>query len=647
MKKLYGFILPLLFTALSLARPITPSTRIALLDVTLRTPESYNTLISLTKAVGTTLVYMHPSKNLSRDLCGCDGAFIVFDPYFLLASASEYAKLIIDPLKQLVSQKTKIIGLLLPDRVLNHTTTPLILKFLRSIGLDATAGESAINTFLMHKKEAVPLYATAQQSAATHTITVPDFENALVLPCTKVPAFLHNNMPLGIEIKCIHNNRILLTTLSALSFTDLQENSFINPLDPHKRKALLREALNMLAYLQQQQTKLKQESITAVKYSVINKLINNNASKLTCTMFKKQQGMYKWTSNGICCGWLSVDYDKEFIPTNLAYVAKTDFDVLWLELPIGLYKEPEKFAEKIRFFSTQLVTAYQEAHRELPKIIIDFNLGAILQWYHYASTPIDIYGNHYQNIPAPLDFDHFWHPALIDVFSNVIKNWNTITNNKLPIDGVLFNLYFWNTKNHRIAMPFYCNLIDFSDSAWKFYLQKNTPQESINSVLDRINYLLKNNKLEEYLAELERGAFEIGQHIVNDLHSILPCAMVGIYTNAPLDTWFYRGFARALGSPERPLLWFTENLDFYGHQTWLENNKIHALHSTNILLHHFNSKKDVPIINKLAKSHDGLWYSRISRIGEQYEPNKWWSAEATTMDPEQLIKLIEKQARKL
>ncbi len=628
------------------ARPITPSTRIALLDLTLRSSASYRVFISLEKAVGTTVVYLHPSKKLAHDLCGCEGVFIAFDPYFLRAGLSEYTNLTIEPLKQFVAQGKKFIGLLLPEQLVDAKTSSLVTKFLADIGLISATYEEDIQLFLAHKRSAVPSYTTAQQTADKAHRSLPHFAHVIALPQQRVPGILDNNMPMGIFWTAENDNHVLLTTRATLTFADLHEEGFLNPIDPKTRKDLLRATMSMLSYVQEQCSHINNEPVPTIDCRVLNQLVGKKTEQLTCTAFEKQQGIYKWTSNGISCGWLSVDYDRELMPKNLAYVAQTDFDVLWLELPMGLYQDPAKFDEKMAYFAQQLLKAYKDAHRELPKIIIDFNLGAILQWHKYASMPIDIYGNQYQNVPAPFDFDGFWHPAIIAVFKTVIKQWQTSTHRQIPIDGVLFNLYFWNTKNHKYVMPFYSNLIDVSDSAWDYYTLKNTVREPLTSAHGRVNYLMRTNNLENYLATLEAGAFEIGQRIANDVHELLPCAMLGIYTSAPLDTWFYRGFARALGSEERPLLWFTENLDFYGHQEWLANNKIHALHSTNILLHHFNNKKDVANINQLAKSHDGLWYSRVSRIGEKYQPDKWWSAEATTMVPEELVKIIGKQARK-
>ena len=133
MKKLLLFFCVFFTIFCSQARSITPSTRIALIDLTLRSPYSYRVLNALEKAVGTTLVYLHPSKNLTHDLCGCDGVFVAFDQYFLAAEPSEYTNLTIDSVKQFMAQGKKILCLLLPEQSLDSKNSSLVIKFLNDI----------------------------------------------------------------------------------------------------------------------------------------------------------------------------------------------------------------------------------------------------------------------------------------------------------------------------------------------------------------------------------------------------------------------------------------------------------------------------------------------------------------------------------
>lgn len=631
----FGF----LYTIRSIqARPLTESTRIPLIDTTYRSAESYRSLLALAEAAGITMPYLVPSTHIAQETCGADGVFLALDEQFIKHTDSAYAQLVIAPLKQCLKNGDKVLGLLVPATIVAIDLTPLLKQF----GIDMAPLAKDINAFLTSKKHCAPLYTTAHYSAIKQATSPLILEKSIALPKRSEPAFLRNNMPLGIT--CTSGNiTLIINTIATLTFSDIQEDGAINPLDPEKRKTLLKANLHMLADIQHMVAEKNHERVHSASYSCINTLVNTKNLPVTCTAFKEQQGSYKWTSKGIACGWMSVDYDKAAMTRNLAYLAQSNIDALWLELPIGLYKNPQQFDEKMHTFASQLLTAYQKEHHLLPKIIIDFNLGAILSSYTRASNPIDIYGATYANIPAPLDYYNFWKPAVLDVLGNVCKRWATIVGPLVPIDGVMFNLYFWHEKT---TMPFYNNLIDVSDTAWNWYLKNTALLEPIVPATERSRYLISHDKLSEYFGALEYGAYDLAQMVTHDIETIVPCAMIGVYTNTPLDMWFYRGFMRGLGSKDRPLLLFTENLNFYGHPEWLKKYGICALHSTNVLLERFNNQQDIKLINKLAKSHDGLWYSRVSRIGEAYEPDKWWSAEATSLEPEKVIKLINTQARK-
>jgi hypothetical protein len=592
----------------------------------------------LAEAAGITMPYLVPSTHIAQETCSCDGVFLALDDQFIKHTDSAYAQLVITPLKECIKAGDKVLGLLVPESITAANLKPVLQQF----GINIAPFAKDIDAFLTSKKQFAPLYTTARYSAAKQAISPLILAKSIALPKRSEPAFLRNNMPLG--IMCTSGNiTLIISTLATLTFSDIQEDGAINPLDPEKRKTLLKANLHLLSDIQRMVAEKNHERVHSVSYSCINTLVNTKTLPVTCITFKQQQGSFKWTSNGIACGWMSVDYDTAVMTRNLAHLAQSNIDALWLELPIGLYKDPHQFDEKMRTFASQLLTAYQKARHPLPKIIIDFNLGAILSSYTRASNPIDIYGTTYENIPAPLDYYNFWKPAVLNVLGSVCKRWNSIVGPLVSIDGIMFNLYFWHEKT---TMPFYNNLIDTSDTAWNWYLKNTTLLEPIVPATERARYLISHDKLSEYFSALEYGAYDLAQMVAHDIETIVPCAMIGVYTYAPIDSWFYRGFMRGLGSKERPLLLFTENLNFYGHSEWLKKYGICALHSTNVLLERFNNPQDIKIINKLAKSHDGLWYSRVSRIGEAYEADKWWSAEATTLAPEQVIKLINTQARK-
>ncbi len=631
----------LLFLCISTlnARDLTPNVLIALIDTTYRTQASYHNFIELNKAAGITIRFVHPSHNLEQDLCGCDGIFLALDNNFLNNLQSTYAQLVIEPIKTFLQKPQKLIGLLLPVQTKINASS--IITCLQSFNISADDLQSDIDAFLSYQKKFKPLYTTQTDIASTKKLEHPIFKTMKSFQPKTFPSFLENNQPLALNVD-LSSHYLFIAMLNQMTFADLEEYDTYNPIDPQKRRALFRLELDVLYSLSKKLYKQKEMRIPACSYNIIRHLVNKDRYKLNYTMYKKQKGLYQWTSNGIVCGWMSIDYDPQLMPTNLSYIAQTDFDMLWLELPIGIYKESDKFDQKISIFTKKLKQAFESHKRPLPKIFIDFDFGATLNWCLESDHPVDIYGTTYHEVPAPLDYKKFWKVCILETLKDVCCRWSTSIGNGIPIDGILFNFYFWNAKER---LPFYNNLVDFSDSAWDGY-KKHTDAPAISIPQERINYLIKQNKLSSYFITLEREAYELARLIQTDIRTILPCAMIGAYTKTPLDTWFYRGIMRGLGTQKNPLLWFTSNLNFYGHQQWINYNHINALHVTNVLLDHFNNPIDVRSINSLAHVHDGLWYSRVSRIGEKYEADKWWTPEATTMNPEKIIKLINKQARK-
>lgn len=629
----------LTITLSCLARKETSNSVIALIDTTYRTENCYETLIKLSEAVGITIRFLHPSITLNQDICGCDGILLALDKHFLTQLGSSYAQLTIKPLQNFLKDSNKLLGLLLPvEKNEPHQNQP-ITQFLKTLGINE-AIESDVQTFVKQQQIFKPLYTTQYYIAGKTTLPTPVFINAQVLPTKKLPSYLVNNYPIALLIKTEQHN-LFISTIANMTFSDLEEDNTRNPIDPNKRKELLNATVSLLDTLSKKLEEAKETKKYHHKKNILNKLVNKKHYRLNYSIYKKQSGIFKWVSNGISCGWLSIDYNPKLMKKNLASIAQTEFDMLWLELPISLYKKSDEFDKKINLFTQELRNAYQKESRSLPKIFIDFDFGATLHWCTDSSHPRDIYGNEYHHVPAPLDYKEFWRPCILTVLKDICTRWEKNIGNNVPINGILFNFYFWNSKE----MPFYSNLVDFSDSAWNAYKKyHNVPPAPTHK--ERINYVIQHNKLPEYFLALEQEACELATLITNDIHTLLPCAMIGCYTHTPIDTWFYRGFTQQLGSKQNPLLWFTSNLNYYGHQKWIKCNNIHALHVTNIRLDHFNDSHDIHMINKLAQTHDGLWYSRASRIGEKYQPNKWWSAEATTCKPKKLIKLINKQAHK-
>ncbi len=625
------------------ARSLTVSTQWLFVDTTHTSARNYQTFICLAEAAGISIIYEHPSMLMNRDLCGCDGVILALDEQFLMHQESTYAQLVIEPLKKFMSSEKKFLWLLLPDRAFECNGADLVRSLCSHLNISSPLIKPAAAQFIDHYVHARPLYTTTCGSGARVRVSIKrHLDGVEYLPRMGVARLLANNVPVAVLIKT-DTARVILSARAQMSFCDLTEQGMRNPLDIGQRRQLLRINAATCADVCAALMHERQLRPLRMHYDVLNDLVSERVRYRTnSAIYKDQKGVYQWTSNGICCGWMGIDDDHDLVSRNCAFIAQTDFDMLWLELPMSLYGDQKKFDERVKYFTQRLVHAYKKINKEFPKIFLDFDVAATLSWCKLATHPVDVYGASYEKIPAPLDYEQFWRPSILTVMKSIFDRWRANIGSCLPIDGVLFNLYFWNNKD---AMPYYTNLIDFSDSAWHHFCS-NEEEDAQHTPAARVTYILEHNKFDAYLFTLEYAAYQLALTIKEDIKKVAACAMIAVYTAAPFDTWFYKGLLRGFSDMRNPVLWFTNNINYYGHADWWQAQTINAFHVTNVLLSHFNHTRDIARINKIAQMHDGLWYSRVSRIGQKYEPDRWWSAEATTMKPERLIKLISRQARK-
>ena len=106
--------------------------------------------------------------------------------------------------------------------------------------------------------------------------------------------------------------------------------------------------------------------------------------------------------------------------------------------------------------------------------------------------------------------------------------------------------------------------------------------------------------------------------------------------NIILD-WFYKGLCRGLGTSKDPVHLLTFDCRFDLHKDILKSKKIHAVHSSVLLLSKLKSEVDFSWVDDiLHKNSDqngrgGVWLNRYSRMVEDYKPNEWYTVEQSPM----------------
>ncbi len=589
-------------------------------------------------------------------------------------------------LRTFAQQPHKAIGIIVPSIKYDPKLQKYTLQTIYSIGqfqLLPSTTQSFIDTIITHLIEHDSRIGTffgtslINRNDASKIPSLPSSpsHNAHATPLysSNYSSLAQQALPIGLLIHHPHqHNTYLISTASAFTFADINENLFRNPLDFSHRNELLHAAHETLqafhdAYVDQ---KIPLTIQTSPLPSFCERAYLQRIKKNTVNEQKKtiNQQLYGWMLNApIACAWLDpYDFfaheDGERLLTQLVQEKKNDmtsnalqnavenialergiriiyeanFKLLWFECipewylsPHGIRKEQkDEYLRRMKKIGIALKTFFTERHTPLPKIFIGLNLTSNFKSNLVTNPVQSISGTTYTKIPSPFDVRHFWQPEVLDMFAAFV----TLLKDSLPIDGIFFDFEMYHAQEQTGS---YTDHMDFSDIAWKTYCTytKNTNAYHLQNVKDRLNYLQQHKKFKDYFTILEQASNDIGRTIKERMRCIVPHLLCAAYAPTLPSCWFYRGIMAGLSSPSEPLIVASFNTDYQSHRRWLMKHNIHLLHGAAIMLSKLHKPDDFDLIKEALKDHDFVWYNRPSRMIYQYDQDKlnkiWWGIEAT------------------
>lgn len=585
-------------------------------------------------------------------------------------------------LLQLVASFCETMGIFRDESGIIDPNTPLraiLHSFLQNIlQPDGNKGSLFGTTLINEQTHAMPAITDHTGKKFETTTDEKTGETvAALLPTNKnFSPLTQKTFPIGLYVKNpATNNTFFISKTSEFTFADLAENFFRSPIHIEQRTELLQAVQQTLweLYIAYKNNYMPAK-LTAIRPPLPRELtvefIEQEKSRVEQQMNKlmAMSEHYAWIADeGISCGWLEPrDYylyedggelqklEKDnpeevqalkavALQQGVEFIYNADLNLLWFEfnpetyLGInGRYKEQkESFIKKTRELAQAIKEIFDKKDKPFPKIFMGTDITTNYGVHPVPCAVVDVFGHTYSKVPCPLDFKHFWEPEVIDVFDAFYATFNDI----LPLAGVFLDFEMYHAQDQAGS---YSDQMDFSDNAWQIYCAATgkTEASKLNSVAEKVAYLSQNSLFKEYFATLEQEAYALGKRIKDHIRSVNPKILIGAYAPCLPRSWFELGIMGGLSSQTEPLILTTFNTDFYSHYQWLANNKLYAIHGAPILLSKIQSTTDFTLIPELLRYHYFVWYLRPSRMIYKQKNNRWWSSEASPLDPETLAEGI-------
>jgi hypothetical protein len=632
---------------------ITTKPTLLLLDTSAQDQYSYDTLIRMSEALGFQTTYQ-PFYNLSlhTPLETYQAVIVMIDGLFLNNLEHPLAQETVHALTIYAQQPNKMVGLLLsadlrPTQLMLQRLLELCTKFEMFTPTSQLTLEPLVNSVLttMLQPNAYKSfsYQTSLMGIKKDEETVKKITNLLRLNLTSThslpnschilaaltpryepPHVLAWIMPLGIFIKNPQTNTIfLLSKTSFFSCTDAEEDFFLNPLNPTLRHYLQKAVFQTLA-----------EFHYCTLHNTIPLVIPYKKT-IPPGVIRIQRKPLQYQS--IIAGWLDHEnYSDEQRKALINYIFDANLNLLWFQYLAEWYFSSEGIKKEerptimagIKKIVDELITKSHKTHKPIPAFFIGFNLTSNFYQRKPLNAAQDLYGTSYDRIPAPLDENYFWQPELLEAFDTFMNDWQTVIGNQLQPAGIFIDFEMYHAPEQG---GMYHNLMDFSDTAWRHYAQKNEAARVCRTVEQRVTYLKNHNLFDAYFTILQQTAHELGKQIKERVKKRLPNARIGVYAPTLSNCWFYKGIVAGLSSSEQPVIFASFNNEVQKHKAWLEKNNIFIEHLGVILLSKFQKLDDLKLIHQQLKEHDGIWFNRFNRLVQTYDSQAWWAVEATPL----------------
>ena len=632
------------------------SKNILIIDTYANNKYAYNKFTELATNAGFQINYKNFYDLLNFEILDYEGIFLLISPDFIKNLNNIIVKNVIRKVNDYSMMQGKIIALILPNNTFRQAEFLNTKKLIQRLNLLNSKSRSSlkniINYFLQlnfvknhnystaiefiektKKPEELKLEEQKLKEKQEIKTIITDKEDKLIaalLPMHDKFSDILKALPFGLYIKNpINNNHIFISKMPIFFFSEISENFFLNPIDKNIRNKLLSTL---------QQTLLELRLLSENKNIQEIKSIKNICEINNINIQNKN-------TNKLFCGWLDLDaYDENFMDKGINNIIQANLDILWIRFNPELYfsknaihaDKKQQYLDQINKFTKALIEKCNSLSKKVPKIFIGAEITGNYKNIVLNDYMKDIYNQNYTKIPVPLDFENFWKKELLNVFDEFCENWNLVGNG-LNIDGIFLDFEMYHAQNQASE---FLQLSDFSNISWNLYLEKTGKNIDLQDTKNRISCLYKTHELNNYFSFLQMQAYDLGSKIRAHLKSKLPNIIIGAYLpNIPTE-WFYLGILGGLSTKEDPIILATFNNDFLSHKNWLEENNIYCLHLTAILLSKFKNQESFALINDLKEGHDGIWFNRFSRLGHNYDQDKWWANESTPFDHDTIVKEI-------
>ncbi len=634
------------------------ATSLVIIDTEGKHRYQYRNLELLCNSVGFKTDYKNLYDLLENPILNYDAALFLCSPTLLAHPNNPISHYCFDALRIFAQKRNKAIGFMLPA---GNSYSPIldqkVLETLTSTHMLANNNTTKLITplishFLQPDARHAYLYGTTLLNSKPNALRIFNKQpiaheglRALMLPknCNVSPV-AQKTFPLGL---LLHNqatdNIILLSKLSMLSFAELDENYFKNPLDLNLRQELLSAAQQTLAdfFHATQSHSLEQVKSTPLKLPKELTLKHMLDQKQKSHAFAKLNKKYDWAKDGISCAWLDpndffYDNDPTILQKGIKFLFDAKFNLLWFEMIPEWYlcdhgrkkDERDTYIKKTKKLFTALNTYAKTYNKKMPKIFLGLNLSSNFFNHKVKHPVVDIFGRTYSKIPSPIDVANFWQPEVLDIFDTFVQTFGNI----VPIDGVFLDFEMYHAQRQGGA---FTDIMDFSDFAWQHYTSHNKRAPKQLSHGAKIDYLRKNKLFHNYFKTLTKKATTIGCSIKTHMRKRLPNVLFAAYAPTLPNSWFYRGITRGLSNKKEPLFYATFNTDYYSHYCWLKSQHIYMLHASVVMLSKLTSPDSFKLVDTINNYHDFVWYNRPSRmfvpLSQSERNKKWWAAEASPM----------------
>lgn len=657
------------------------STRLLVIDTTGNQAYRYQLFLDLTVSVGFDTTYCSYYDVHKKHLSDYDALFVIWNGYAVQQKDHLLIKQLLEKLRLYSMKRNSCIGLafahgmIFPDGLVMPTMenqTTQATQFLTTCSTLLTTIDplyrqdifNAIELFLKAPSARNYDYFTSlaapQKHFSSHLKLLQEmapilYKNIPVI--TSLPIKKQNNQvtnALPLALLCINphtQQKLCITKVPFVAFADIGEPWYFTPNEP---------------YISEQMLEALYQTLSEFYLATINQLQDEPPAVLLPAPLHnaailEQKNKIRSEPHSLSCAWMDIAPDGQLTQEQALCLAQAikdaHIEILWIRFNPEEYllssnlsirfEQQERYLHHVGLLSSALKDVFKDNRATLPQIFVGLDLTG-----NYEKIPVNhpvqmIYGQHLPALPSPLDLETFWQPQVVDALKAFVQKWQEPTiGNGLPLSGIFFDFEMYHVQPYaqhtktKMQPGLYDNLMDFSDYAWDYYVHHHKDAAKATTLEQRIKYLYKHRQFNDYFNVLENRMTFIGHYLYDHIQQILPGARIGAYLPTLPDSWAYTGLLKGMNNKERPILFATLNSRFSPHLNTLIANNIWPLHLGIVLLSRLQKPEDAALLKTVNTYHDGIWYNRFSWLCTPYQSNAWWSVEATPLDKDEVIKMI-------